>query len=76
MVLPYPIASVVQDSDGDKYLVSEISENLDYSLLGHKNLGTEGQGMAWEDHDDYTLIEEPSEKTWEWLIDAREHEYD
>lgn len=69
--LPYPIGSIVL-YEGRKYIVDEIgSYGTDYSLLGHKGLGTKGFGTAWIYHDDLTFVSEPTSQNWKWLISAR-----
>lgn len=69
--LPYPIGSVVKhEKEKCFYYVERVQSNLlgkkltkmshKYALIGSKNLGSEGMGTAWKDHNNLTLVSYPT----------------
>lgn len=80
--MPFPVASIVEFQDNfskdiTRYLIEEISfADFSYSLIGHKKLKSHRMGYAWAEKSRLTLIELPSEESWEMLQEAKESEYD
>lgn len=54
------------------FLIEEITEGPEYSILGHKKLKTKGENSAWHVHDELELVSEPTVESWAMLWQAKE----
>lgn len=64
--------------ESDQFLVEEKLGD-EYSLLGHKALGTADSGFAWVDPDDLEIVRKVDDETLDWLEEAKngpEEDYD
>lgn len=71
-ILSIPLGSIVI-FENTKYFVEKAKiENgfLEYSLLGHKDLDSEGDGITWVDHDELEFVSYPTEDTLKKLLEV------
>lgn len=76
-ILSIPLGSIVI-FENTKYFVEKAEMGngfLEYSLLGHKDLDSEGDGISWVDHDNLEFISYPTEDTLKKLLEVIDNEY-
>ena len=76
-ILSIPLGSIVILLN-TKYFVEKAEieiEFLEYSLLGHKDLDSDGDGIACVDHDELEFVSYPTEDTIKKLLEVIDNEY-